>query len=167
MDFNRGLGGMGGAQPLAATMAGASMLAVECDPTRIAKRLETGYLDKRADTLEEALKMIATAHANKQAVSVGLLGNAADVFPELVKRGIKPDMVTDQTSAHDPLNGYLPLGYTLEQAAEMRKTNPAKIIQDAKASMAVQVQAMLAFHQLGIPPLTTAIIFVKWHWKPA
>lgn len=146
-----GLGGMGGAQPLAATMAGAAMLAVECDPTRIAKRLETGYLDKSCESLDEALALIKEACQHKKAISIGLLGNAADVFPELVKRNIKPDMVTDQTSAHDPLNGYLPIGYTLQQAAEMRKTNPEKIIRDAKASMAIQVNAMLAFHQQGIP----------------
>ncbi len=146
-----GLGGMGGAQPLASTMAGASMLAVECDPTRIAKRLETGYLNKQCQTLEEALALIQEACKNNKPISVGLLGNAADIFPELVKRGIKPDMVTDQTSAHDPLNGYLPIGYTLQQAIDMRKTNPDKIIQDAKASMAVQVKAMLDFHQQGIP----------------
>lgn len=146
-----GLGGMGGAQPLAATMAGASMLAVECDPSRIEKRLQTGYLDKKAETLDEALTLINQACEAKQAISVGLLGNAADVFPELVKRGIKPDMVTDQTSAHDPLNGYLPQGYTLAQADELRKSNPEKIIKDAKASMAVQVKAMLEFHQQGIP----------------
>ena len=146
-----GLGGMGGAQPLASTMAGASMLAVECDPTRIAKRLETGYLNKRCDTLDEALGLIQEACKNKKALSVGLLGNAAEIFPELVKRGIQPDMVTDQTSAHDPLNGYLPLGYTLQQAADMRVSNPSKIIQDAKEAMAVQVKAMLDFHQQGIP----------------
>ncbi len=145
-----GLGGMGGAQPLAATMAGASMLAVECDPVRIEKRLETGYLDRKCETLDEALKIINEYCAQKKPVSVGLLGNAAVIFPELVKRGIKPDMVTDQTSAHDPLNGYLPIGYTLAQAAEMRIENPDKIIRDAKESMAVQVQAMLDFHQQGI-----------------
>lgn len=146
-----GLGGMGGAQPLAATMAGASMLAVECDPTRIQKRLDTGYLDKMCTSLDEALKILHDHHEAKKPVSIGLLGNAADIFPELVKRGVKPDMVTDQTSAHDPLNGYLPIGYTLDQAVEMRKTNPEKIILDAKNSMAVQVKAMLDFHQQGIP----------------
>lgn len=145
-----GLGGMGGAQPLAATMAGASMLAVECDPTRIAKRLETGYLDRQCDTLDEALAVINEHCAQKKPISVGLLGNAAEIFPELVKRGVKPDMVTDQTSAHDPLNGYLPIGYTLEQAAAMRLSNPEKIMRDAKASMAIQVKAMLDFHQQGI-----------------
>jgi len=145
-----GLGGMGGAQPLAATMAGASMLAVECDPSRLAKRLETGYLDKMCSSLDEALVVIQDHCAQKKSISVGLVGNAAEIFPELVKRGIKPDMVTDQTSAHDPLNGYLPIGYTLAQAIEMRKSNPEKMIADAKASMAIQVKAMLDFHQQGI-----------------
>lgn len=146
-----GLGGMGGAQPLAATMAGASMLAVECDATRIAKRLATGYLDRQCDTLDEALHLLQSHCKDKKIISIGLLGNAADIFPELIKRGIHPDMVTDQTSAHDPLNGYLPIGYTLEQAVAMRLTNPDKIIQDAKASMAIQVKAMLDFHQQHIP----------------
>lgn len=146
-----GLGGMGGAQPLAATMAGASMLAVECDPARIAKRLQTGYLDRQCTSLDEALEILNEYHAKDKPVSIGLLGNAADVFPELVKRGIKPDMVTDQTSAHDPLNGYLPIGYTLEEAAELRRTDPDKVIRDAKASMAIQVKAMLEFHKQGIP----------------
>lgn len=146
-----GLGGMGGAQPLAATMAGASMLAIECDPSRIKRRLETGYLDKQASNLDEALSIIAT-HCNEATViSVGLLGNAADIYPELVKRGVKPDLVTDQTSAHDPLNGYLPRGWTLEQAASLRLSDPQKVILAAKESMAIQVKAMLDFHQQGIP----------------
>ena len=146
-----GLGGMGGAQPLAATMAGASMLAVECDPQRIQRRLETGYLDKQANTLDEALTMITEHCKRGEPISVGLLGNAADVFPELVKHGVKPHMVTDQTSAHDPLNGYLPSGWSLADAAKCRLTDPQRIIRAAKASMSVQVQAMLAFHQQGIP----------------
>lgn len=146
-----GLGGMGGAQPLAATMSGASMLAVECDPKRIQRRLETKYLDRETTSLDEALRLISEAHANNKTISVGLLGNAADIFPELVKRGIRPDLVTDQTSAHDPLNGYLPKGFTLEEAEELRKKNPEQIIQAAKESMAIQVRAMLAFHQQGIP----------------
>ncbi|EKD69924.1 MAG: hypothetical protein ACD_46C00696G0001 [uncultured bacterium] len=146
-----GLGGMGGAQPLAATMAGASILAVECDPKRIQRRLETGYLDKQTTSLDEALSLIQQHTTAGKSISVGLLGNAADIFPELVKRGVKPDMVTDQTSAHDPLNGYLPLGMTLEEAEAMRKTNPAGVIQAAKESMAIQVKAMLAFYQQGIP----------------
>ncbi len=143
-----GLGGMGGAQPLAATMAGASMLAVECDPTRIEKRLQTKYLDKSATTLDEALALI---EQSKTPISVGLLGNAADVFSELVKRGVRPDAVTDQTSAHDPLNGYLPQGMTMAEAAALRAKNPAEMIKRAKDSMAVQVRAMLAFHTQGIP----------------
>jgi len=143
-----GLGGMGGAQPLAATMAGASMLAVECDVTRIEKRLETKYLDRMATSLDEALAIIKGA---KEPISVGLLGNAAEIFPELVKRGVKPDAVTDQTSAHDPLNGYLPVGMTLEQAAEVRRISPEEMVKCAKNSMAAQVQSMLTFHKRGIP----------------
>ena len=151
-----GLGGMGGAQPLAATMAGASMLAVECEPRRIQMRLDTKYLDRRADTLDHALQIIAEAHARGEAVSVGLLGNAAEVFPELLKRAqadrlARPDLVTDQTSAHDPLNGYLPAGWSLEQAAARRLSDAAGVVAAAKASMAVQVRAMLGFHALGIP----------------
>src|SRR3990167_1424841 len=145
-----GLGGMGGAQPLAATMAGASMLAIECDPKRIERRLETNYLDIQTENLDEALKIIEKATREQKSISVGLLGNAADVFPELVKRGVRPDLVTDQTSAHDPLNGYLPRGWTLAQAAELRLTHPAKVIKAAKESMAIQVKAMLAFHHQGI-----------------
>jgi urocanate hydratase len=144
-----GLGGMGGAQPLAATMAGASMLAIECDPKRIQRRLETGYLDQQVNDLDAALELMLKPHT--QPLSVALLGNAADIYPELVKRGIRPDLVTDQTSAHDPLNGYLPRGWTLEQATALRKSDPQRVIQEAKASMAIQVQAMLAFHQQGIP----------------
>lgn len=144
-----GLGGMGGAQPLAATMAGYAALVVECDESRIDFRLRTGYVDKKATTLDEALSMIDEAVANKQAVSVGLLGNAAEIFPELVKRGITPDVVTDQTSAHDPLNGYLPLGWSLEHAAEMRKKDEAAVVKAAKQSMAKQVQAMLELQAAG------------------
>ncbi|WP_202898807.1 urocanate hydratase [Komagataeibacter europaeus] len=146
-----GLGGMSGAQPLAAVMAGASMLAVECQPGRIQKRLETGYLDRRVDNLDEALELIAEANRSGKPVSVGLLGNAAEVFPELVRRGIHPDAVTDQTSAHDPLNGYLPAGWTLEQAEKMRITDPAAVEKAAKESMRLHVEAMVAFHKLGIP----------------
>jgi urocanate hydratase len=146
-----GLGGMGGAQPLAGTMAGASILAVECDPTRIERRLETRYLDKRADSLDEALAMIRESCEAKTPLSVGLLGNAADVFPELVRRGVRPDIVTDQTSAHDPSTGYLPKGWTLAQAEDMRRTDPAAVVVAAKASMAEHVRAMLAFHRAGIP----------------
>ena len=146
-----GLGGMGGAQPLAATMAGASMLAIECDPARIARRLETRYLDCHAETLDEALALIRESCAKGEPLSVGLTGNAADVFPELVRRGVRPDIVTDQTSAHDPLNGYLPAGWSLEQAAAERLRDPAGVVRAAKASMAGHVRAMLAFHALGIP----------------
>ena len=148
-----GLGGMGGAQPLAATMAGASMLAVEVDAERIKKRLASGYLDEMVTDLDTALEKIKQATQQGQTLSVGLLGNAAEVFPELIKRGIKPDVVTDQTSAHDPLNGYLPKGWTLEYAKEMRQTSPEKVVDAAKESMAIQVQAMLAFHQQGIATL--------------
>ncbi|TKB43287.1 urocanate hydratase [Thalassotalea mangrovi] len=144
-----GLGGMGGAQPLAATMAGFCALVVECDETRIDFRLKTRYVDKKATTLDEALTMIDEAIADGKAISVGLLGNAADVFPELVKRGITPDVVTDQTSAHDPLNGYLPKGWTMEHAAEMRKKDEAAVVKAAKQSMAIQVQAMLDLQAAG------------------
>lgn len=146
-----GLGGMGGAQPLAATMAGASMLVIECDPTRIEKRLETGYLDARAETVEEALAMIKAASRDGDAVSVGLLGNAAELLPEMVKRDIRPDAVTDQTSAHDPLNGYLPVGWTMQQAAALRESDPQQVIDAARQSMAVHVRAMLDFQKMGIP----------------
>lgn len=148
-----GLGGMGGAQPLAATMAGFSMLAVECDATRIDFRLKTGYLDRRIDDLDQALECIEEAHREDRAVSVGVLGNAAEIYPELVKRGVVPDVVTDQTSAHDPLNGYLPAGWTLAQAAECRTDDPQRIINAAKESMAIQVRAMLEFQWRGAATL--------------
>jgi urocanate hydratase len=144
-----GLGGMGGAQPLAATMAGFSMIAVECDPTRIEKRLETRYLDERAATLDEALARLEAARAKGTPVSIGLLGNAADVFTELVRRGVTPDVVTDQTSAHDPVHGYLPQGWTLEAWRERQRTDPQSIVGPAKQSMAVQVRAMLALQRRG------------------
>ncbi|WP_423820691.1 urocanate hydratase [Salinisphaera sp. SPP-AMP-43] len=144
-----GLGGMGGAQPLAATMAGASMLAVECDPARVKRRLETGYLDREAASLDEAIAIIEQATAAGEAVSVGLCGNAAEVFPELVERGVVPDLVTDQTSAHDPLNGYLPAGWTLEQAVAQRQSDPDAVVAAAKASMADQVRAILALKAKG------------------
>jgi len=146
-----GLGGMGGAQPLAAVMAGACMLAVECRPSRIEMRLRTRYLDHKAETLDEALELIETACAEGRAISVGLLGNAAEVFPELVKRGIRPDAVTDQTSAHDPVNGYLPAGWTLEEWDAAKESDPDRVAKAAKASMAEQVKAMLAFHEMGVP----------------
>jgi len=146
-----GLGGMGGAQPLAATMAGASMLAVECQSDRIQMRLRSGYLDTSADKLDDALAIIEQAVQEKKAVSVAVLGNAAEILPELVKRGIKPDAVTDQTSAHDPANGYLPAGWTVEEWEERRKTDPDAVVAAAVKSMAVHVKAMLEFHRQGIP----------------
>jgi urocanate hydratase len=152
-----GLGGMGGAQPLAATMAGACLLGVECQPSRIEKRLQTGYLDTWTQSLDEALKLIGAAVARKNPLSVGLLGNAGEVFPELVKRTVagdkraRPDIVTDQTSAHDPLNGYLPIGWTLDEWAQRRERDPKGVERAAKESMAVQVRAMLDFHHMGIP----------------
>jgi urocanate hydratase len=146
-----GLGGMGGAQPLAATMAGASMLAVECRPERIQKRLDTRYLDARADTVDEALALIERARRERKAISVGLLGNAAEVLPELLKRGVRPDAVTDQTSAHDPVNGYLPAGWTLEQWDRLRESDPRAVEAAARRSMATHVEAMLGFQKLGLP----------------
>ena len=146
-----GLGGMGGAQPLAATMAGASMLAIECRPERIAKRLQTKYLDVAAGSLDEALEILARAAQSGKPVSVGLLGNACEVLPELLRRGVRPDAVTDQTSAHDPVNGYLPQGWSLEQWERMRQENPAEVARAASASMARHVQAMLSFQQQSIP----------------
>ncbi|MDB5986436.1 MAG: urocanate hydratase [Nevskia sp.] len=146
-----GLGGMGGAQTLAATMAGASILAVECDPARIEMRLATRYLDRKAATLDEALAMIDEACASRQALSVGLLGNAAEVLPELIRRGVRPDMVTDQTSAHDPVHGYLPIGWTLQKWRDWQGSEPNLVAAAARRSMAVHVQAMLAFKRMGVP----------------
>src|ERR1700742_355401 len=143
-----GLGGMGGAQPLAATMAGASMLAIECQPSRIEKRLETRYLDKGVSNLDEALALVMNA---KTPISVGLVGNAAEILPELVRRGVRPDAVTDQTSAHDPANGYLPEGWTLAEWEERRASDPAAVAQAARKSIAKHVQAMLDFAKMGIP----------------
>ncbi len=143
-----GLGGMGGAQPLAATMAGASMLAVECQPSRIEMRLRSGYLDQSTDNLDEALAIIKDS---KAPVSVGLLGNAAEVFPEMVRRNIRPDAVTDQTSAHDPINGYLPKDWSLDQWEDRRQSDPKAVERAAMDSMRIQVEAMLAFHNMGIP----------------
>ena len=144
-----GLGGMGGAQPLAATMAGFHMLACEVDESRIDFRLKTRYLDQKAYSLDEALAMLEQAKASDKPTSIGLLANAADVFSELVARGITPDVVTDQTSAHDPLNGYLPQGWTLEQAKAKRTEDEDTVVAAAKASMAVQVKAILAMQQRG------------------
>ncbi|NSY35444.1 urocanate hydratase [Pseudoalteromonas sp. JC28] len=144
-----GLGGMGGAQPLAATMAGFSALVVECDESRIDFRLNTRYVDRKATTLDDALAIIDEAKAAGQPVSVGLLGNAADVYAELVERNITPDVVTDQTSAHDPLNGYLPQTWTMAEAAALRESDPQAVVKAAKQSMAVQVQAMLTLQSRG------------------
>ena len=146
-----GLGGMGGAQPLAATMAGASMLAVECQTDRIDKRLQTGYLDTRTDSLDEALALIEEAVAERRALSVGLLGNIAEIMPELIARGVKPDAVTDQTSAHDPANGYLPIGWSVEEWQKGRAHDPDRVAAAARASMAVHVRAMLEYHEAGVP----------------
>lgn len=146
-----GLGGMGGAQPLAAVMAGASCLAIECQPSRIEMRLRTGYLDRAADSLDEALAIIEEATAKKQAVSVGVLGNACEVLPEILARGVMPDLLTDQTSAHDPVNGYLPKGWTLERWAAMRDQDPKQVEEAARESMAEHVRAMLEFRRRGVP----------------
>ena len=146
-----GLGGMGGAQPLAATMAGASCLAVECDTTRIDFRLRTRYLDEKAETLDEALNILEKAKTENRSVSVGLCGNAADIFPELVKRKIRPDLVTDQTSAHDLVHGYLPLDWTLEKWRSQQKSDPKAVEKAARASIKIHVEAMLDFWKQGIP----------------
>jgi len=144
-----GLGGMGGAQPLAATMNGALLLAVEVDPARVEKRLKSGYCDKIAWSLDEALRLIDRAREDRRAISVGLVGNCADVLPEMVKRGIVPDVLTDQTSAHDALNGYVPHGMSLEAAINLRAKNPEAYIDQAMHSMAVHVEAMLALQKRG------------------
>jgi urocanate hydratase len=144
-----GLGGMGGAQPLAATMNGAVFLGIEVDPARIEKRLKSGYCDKIAWSLDEALKLIEQARKDRKSVSVGLLGNCADVLPEMVNRGVVPDVLTDQTSAHDALNGYVPHGMSLEDALALRRKNPDEYIERAMHSMAVHVEAMLALQKKG------------------
>ena len=146
-----GLGGMGGAQPLAATMAGASMLAIECQQQSIDFRLRTRYVDVQAKDLDDAVAILAKAKADKKAVSVALLGNAAEILPEMVARGIRPDMVTDQTSAHDPLNGYLPAGWSWAEYKERARIEPAHVVVEAKKSMAAHVRAMLDFQKMGIP----------------
>ncbi|MDG1011033.1 MAG: urocanate hydratase, partial [Amylibacter sp.] len=148
-----GLGGMGGAQPLAAVFAGACCLAVECNPESIEFRLRTKYLDEKADTLDQALEMIDQWTAAGEAKSVGLLGNAADIFPELVKRGVRPDIVTDQTSAHDPINGYLPQGWTMAQWQDKRESDPKGVELAARASMKTHVKAMVDFWNAGVPTL--------------
>lgn len=144
-----GMGGMGGAQPLAVTMNDGVVLVVELDPNRIERRIQTGYCDRLAHSLEEALQLIDTAVQRGEALSIGLVGNTAEVFPELVKRGRIPDVATDQTSAHDPLNGYVPAGCSLEQASELRQADPARYVREAKSSMSTQVQAMLEMQRLG------------------
>jgi urocanate hydratase len=148
-----GLGGMGGAQPLAATMAGASCLAVECQASRIEMRLKTRYVDTKADTLDEALAIIEASHKAQKPISVALLGNIADVLPEMLARGIKPDVLTDQTSAHDPVNGYLPKGWSVAEWESRRETDKPAVEKAARASMAAHVRDMLAFAKLGVPTL--------------
>jgi urocanate hydratase len=148
-----GLGGMGGAQPLAATMAGASLLAIECQPSRIEMRLQTGYLDMRTDSLDEALTIVERACRERRPVSVGVLGNAAELLPELVRRGVRPDVVTDQTSSHDPANGYLPKGWSVAEWERRREATPNEVATAARASIAEHVRAMLAFHRMGVPTL--------------
>ncbi|WP_028545382.1 urocanate hydratase [Paenibacillus taiwanensis] len=149
LTLTAGLGGMGGAQPLAVTMNGGVVIAVEVDRTRIKRRIETRYCDVLAETLDEALKLAMTAITEKKSLSIGLLGNAAEIYPEIVRRGIKPDFVTDQTSAHDPLIGYVPAGISLAEAAELRAQDPDRYIALSKASMALHVQAMLDLQQAG------------------
>src|SRR5208283_302074 len=146
-----GLGGMGGAQPLAAAIAGASCLAVECRPSAIDFRLRTSYVDVVAKDLDDALAIIARSTKDREAVSVALLGNAAEILPELVRRGVRPDIVTDQTSAHDPVNGYLPRGWTLAEWEERRLSDPKGVERAAKASMAEHVRAMLTYAHAGVP----------------
>lgn len=144
-----GLGGMGGAQPLAATMNGAAFLGIDVDKSRIQKRLDTKYIDLMTDNLDEALDIVLKAKANKQPISVGLIGNAGEVLPEILKRGIIPDVLTDQTSAHDTLNGYVPMGYTLEEALKLRKDDPETYIKKAKETIVVHLKTMLEMQKLG------------------
>ncbi len=144
-----GLGGMGGAQPLAITMAGGVGICVEVDPARIKKRIETGYCDMMVSDLDEALEIAKEAQKKKKPLSIGLVGNAAETHPELVRRKIKPDVVTDQTSAHDPLNGYVPAGMSIKEADKLRKSNPKEYVKRSMKSMAIHVKAMLAFQKMG------------------
>ena len=146
-----GLGGMGGAQPLAATLAGACSLTIECQEKHIDFRLRTGYLDKKAYTLDDALTIINQAISAGEVVSVGLLGNAAELLPEMVALGIRPDAVTDQTSAHDPIHGYLPIGWTAEKWRQLQSSDQALVTEQSCKSMAIHVQALLDFHEMGIP----------------
>ncbi|MES9759412.1 urocanate hydratase [Priestia megaterium] len=144
-----GLGGMGGAQPLAVTMAGGVVIGIDVDRTRIEKRIETRYCDVVLESLDEAIKIAKEAKKEKKALSIGLVGNAAEVLPQMIKRGFIPDIVTDQTSAHDPLNGYLPIGLTLSEGETLRNQNPEEYVRKSKASMAVHVQAMLDMQKEG------------------
>jgi urocanate hydratase len=144
-----GLGGMGGAQPLAVTMNGGVALVVEVDPTRIRRRIDTRYLDLEADSLDQGIRLALDAKRERRALSIGILGNAADVFPELLRRGVEIDIVTDQTSAHDPLNGYIPQGYDVEGAAALRAKDPHRYVEEARASMAVHCRAMVGFLEAG------------------
>ncbi len=148
-----GLGGMGGAQPLAATMAGASLLAIECQPSRIEMRLKTGYVDVQAKDLDDALAIIERSCREKKPISVAVLGNVAEILPELLRRGVRPDVVTDQTSAHDPVNGYLPKGWTLAQWEDKRANDPKAVEAASRQSMAEHVRAMLTYHRMGVPTL--------------
>jgi urocanate hydratase len=148
-----GLGGMGGAQPLAATMAGASLIAIECQPSRIEMRLKTRYLDEKADSIDEAIEIVERAHRVGRPVSVGVLGNVAEILPDLVERGIRPDVLTDQTSAHDPINGYLPAGWSLADWQDRRESDPGAVEAAAKASMRTHVEAMLKMHRAGVVTL--------------
>jgi urocanate hydratase len=146
-----GLGGMGGAQPLAATMAGASLLAIECRQSRIEKRLASRYLDRQAATLDEALALMEESTRTGKPVSVALCGNAAELVPQILRRGVRPDAVTDQTSAHDPVHGYLPLGWTVEQWESLQRTDPRRVASEAGAAMAVHMRALVQFRRQGIP----------------
>src|SRR5690606_26044030 len=146
-----GLGGMGGAQPLAASLAGACSLNIECQQSRIDMRLRTRYVDEQAGDLDDALARIRRYCEAGEAKSIALLGNAAEVLPELVRRGVRPDAVTDQTSAHDPVHGYLPIGWTVAKWLAAQQSQPAAVIDSAKRSMRTHVEAMLAFQQMGVP----------------
>ena len=160
-----GLGGMGGAQPLAVTMNEGVVIAVEVDPERIERRLKTKYCDCRADSLDEALALAAQAQQEGRPLSIALLGNAAAIFPEFVRRGIIPDVVTDQTSAHDTLNGYVPHGMDLPAALQLRATDPEEYQRRARASIAVHVEAMVQMQKAGAVVLITATISARWPWK--
>src|SRR6266853_1789840 len=144
-----GMGGMGGAQPLAATLNGAAFLGIDVDPERIKRRVKSGYCDVMVNDLDEALRILKNAVRKREATSVGLVGNCADLIPELAKRGVLPDLLTDQTSAHDPLNGYVPNGMTLEAAVELRGKNPEEYKKCSMAAMAAHVQGMLDLQKLG------------------